>query len=169
MNERRIAPTRSRIRVRVVRVLGVAVVALVAAHCSSLRPHESASAQAAPAESGAPATLYLYRLAASPQIGITVRVNGASAGRLRTDSYFRWELPPGDYVFTARSQTNVATRRLRVEPGGTYYLEQSIVLDLQFRRVKLNVRDEARGAAAVRSLSQSKSSYDPASPQVPTS
>lgn len=141
----------------------------MAAHCSSVRPEESVSAQPGLAKSGGPATLYLYRLGASPQIGITVRVNGTSAGRLRTDSYFRWELPPGDYVFTARSQTNVATRRLRVEPGRTYYLEQSIVLDLQFRRVKLNVRDEAKGAAAVRSLTQAKSSYDPARPQAPPS
>lgn len=120
-----------------------------------------------------PGTLYLYRPGASAQVTVTTRVNAEDAGRLDPDTFFRWELPAGAYQITARSQTNVAKRTVRVEPGKSTYVEQSFVVDFRsFRRVRLSEVSPERGAASVARLSRARSRYTPdavATPRAPVS
>ncbi len=109
-----------------------------------------------------PGTLYLYRPGASAQVTVTTRVNAEEAGRLDPDTFFRWELPAGAYQITARSQTNVAKRTVRVEPGKSTYVEQSFVVDFRsFRRVRLSEVSPERGAASVARLSRARSRSAP--------
>lgn len=120
----------------------------------------SGAEDAAPAQE--PGTLYLYRPGASAQVTVTTRVNADDAGRLDPDTFFRWEVPAGPYQITARSQTNVAKRTVRVEPGKSTYVEQSFVVDFRsFRRVRLSEVSPQRGAASVARMSRARSRYPP--------
>jgi hypothetical protein len=71
-----------------------------------------------------PAYVYFFRLPnyAGSAAKMTITVNGQPIVRLRNASYFKYELRPGDYVFSTGSGES-STVRINVEPGNDYYIK----------------------------------------------
>lgn len=110
------------------------------------------------------AVVYLYRpgRAIGAALATQIQVNGIDAGGTGPGSFFRWELKPGKYTFSASTNESSKTAALDVEAGKLYFMEQNERLGLtQGGRVTLNVVDEAKGKKAVTGMKLLVSAYVP--------
>ena len=107
--------------------------------------------------------VYLYRPgrfvngAGSTQI----KVNGQNAGGTGPGTFFRWELNPGTYVFSASTAESSAAVELDVKEGKQYFIAQNEHLGLSAGRVSMKEVNEATGMKAVKGFKLLVSSYVP--------
>ncbi len=105
--------------------------------------------------------IYLYRpgrmvgAAASTQI----KINGIDAGGTGPGTFFRWELTPGTYAFSAFTKESSAVVELDVEANEQYFIRQDERLGLDSGRVTMRIEDEETGKAGVNNCKLLISAY----------
>lgn len=105
--------------------------------------------------------MYLYRpgravgAAASSQI----KINGIDAGGIGPGTFFRWELTPGTYAFSAFTTESSAVVEVDVIAGEHYFIRQDERLGISSGRVTIVVQDEATGKAGVENCKLLVSAY----------
>ena len=105
--------------------------------------------------------VYLYRpgravgAAASTQI----RINGVDAGGTGPGTFFRWELDPGTYAFSAFTTESSRVVELEVKANEHYFIRQDERLGLNSGRVTMVIQDEATGMAGVKNCKLLVSAY----------
>ena len=107
--------------------------------------------------------VYLYRpgRAVGAAVSSQIKVNGQDAGGTGPGTFFRWELAPGTYVFSAKSTESSAASELDVKAGEHYFLMQNEHMGLSSGRVSLKEVDEKTGMKAVKGSKLLISSYIP--------
>lgn len=107
--------------------------------------------------------VYLYRpgRALGAALSTQIKVNGQNAGGTGPSTFFRWELKPGTFVFSAASTESSAAVELDVKAGKQYFLMQSEHIGLSSGRVSLKEVDEKTGMNAVKSSKLLVSTYVP--------
>jgi len=107
--------------------------------------------------------VYLYRRgrAVGAAAATQVQVNGNAAGGTGPGTFFRWELKPGKYVFSASTDESSAAVELEVAAGKIYFVEQNQRIGVSSGRVQMDIRDESKGTAAVEGLKLLVSTYIP--------
>ena len=107
--------------------------------------------------------VYLYRLGravAAATVSI-IKVNSLEAGGTGPGTFFRWELKPGTYTFSASTSETSKTVQLQVEAGKLYFIEQNIRLGINDGRVQLYEVDEETGKKGVKGKKMLVSAYVP--------
>ena len=107
--------------------------------------------------------VYLYRLGravAASNVSI-VKVNSLEAGGTGPSTFFRWELKPGTYTFSASTGESSKTVQLQVEAGKLYFIEQNIRLGISEGRVQLKEVDEKTGKKSIQGMKMLVSAYVP--------
>ena len=107
--------------------------------------------------------VYLYRLGrmvAAANVSI-VKVNSLEAGGTGPGTFFRWELKPGTYSFSASTGESSKTVQLQVEAGKLYFIEQNIRMGINEGRVQLKEVDEATGKKNIQGKKLLVSAYIP--------
>jgi hypothetical protein len=107
--------------------------------------------------------VYLYRLGravAAANVSI-VKVNSLEAGGTGPSTFFRWQLKPGTYTFSASTGESSKTVQLQVEAGKLYFIEQNIRLGLNEGRVQLKEVDEKTGREKIKGMKMLVSAYVP--------
>ena len=105
--------------------------------------------------------VYLYRpgravgAAASTQI----RINGIDAGGTGPGTFFRWELNPDTYAFSAFTTESSTVIELDVKAGEHYFIRQDERVGLSSGRVTMVEQDEATGMACVKNCKLLVSAY----------
>ena len=103
--------------------------------------------------------LYRRGRAVGAALATQIKINGTDAGGTGPGTFFRWDLTPGSYAFSASSNESSATVRVDVEAGRVYFIEQMERLGLQSGRVQLQTRDEATGKSQIQGLKLLVSPY----------
>ena len=107
--------------------------------------------------------VYIYRksrmmgAAGSTQI----QVNGKDAGGTGPGTFFKFELNPGKYVFSARTEEASAAVEINVEAGEVYYVQQGERIGVSSGRVAMDLRDDVKGQADIAPLELLVSTYVP--------
>lgn len=105
--------------------------------------------------------VYLYRpgravgAAASSQI----KINGIDAGGTGPGTFFRWELNPDTYAFSAFTTESSTVLELEVKAGEHYFIRQDERLGLSSGRVTMVEQDEATGMSGVQNCKLLVSAY----------
>lgn len=107
--------------------------------------------------------VFLYRRgrAVGAAVATQIKINGNDAGGTGPGTFFRWELKPGTYVFSASTEESSAAVEVVVEAGQLYFVEQNQRIGLSSGRVQIDIRDESTGMAAVQGLKLLVSTYIP--------
>ena len=112
------------------------------------------------------ALVFLYRpsQALGAAIATEIKVNGITAGGTGPGTFFRWEVKPGVYAFSAQTQESFQNVQVNAEAGKLYFLRQTERLGFTTGgRVGLVQVDEATGKKAVGKLKMLYSAYVPES------
>lgn len=105
--------------------------------------------------------VYIYRpgravgAAASTQI----KINGIDAGGTGPGTFFRWELTPGTYAFSAFTTESSTVIEVDVKANEHYFIRQDERLGLASGRVTMVVQDETTGMAGVKNCKLLVSAY----------
>ena len=105
--------------------------------------------------------VYLYRpgrfvgAAASSQI----KINGTDAGGTGPGTFFRWELTPDTYAFSAFTTESSTVIEVDVKAGEHYFIRQDERLGLSSGRVTMELKDEAAGQKGVNDCKLLVSAY----------
>lgn len=105
--------------------------------------------------------VYLYRpgravgAAASTQI----KINGIDAGGTGPGTFFRWELNPDTYAFSAFTVESSTVIEVDVKAGEHYFIRQDERIGLNSGRVTMVEQDEATGMAGVQNCKLLVSAY----------
>ena len=107
--------------------------------------------------------VYLYRRgrAVGAAMATQIQINGQDAGGTGPGTFFRWELKPGTYVFSAKTDESSAAVEVEVAAGKLYFVENNQRIGLSSGRVSLDLRDESKGISAVQGLKLLVSTYIP--------
>ena len=96
--------------------------------------------------------VYLYRpgKAVGAAVKTQIQINGQNAGGTKNNSYFKWELEPGRYVFSCFSRESSPAVEINVEANQHYFIRQDEKLGLtEGGRVTLKQMDENKGKKGV--------------------
>ncbi len=107
--------------------------------------------------------VYLYRRGRFVGGGVAtqIKINGNDAGGTGPGTFFRWELKPGTYVFSAKTDESSAAVEVQVAAGKLYFVEQNQRMGVSSGRVQMDIRDESKGIADVQGLKLLVSTYIP--------
>lgn len=149
--------------IQVAALISVAVFFL--SSCASTSGASSEKSEAAkgfdiPQDKG---VVYVYRTGRMVgAMGSTqIKVNGQNAGGTSPNSFFRWELKPGTYVFSAATTESSAAVEVDVKPGNHYFIMQSDHMGVSSGRVSMKLMDDPTGMKAVKSGKLLVSTYIP--------
>ena len=95
--------------------------------------------------------VYLYRpgRAVGAAVSTQIKINGIDAGGTGPGTFFRWELTPGIYAFSASSTESSAVVEVDVKANEHYFIRQDERIGLNSGRVTLVVQDENTGKSGV--------------------
>jgi Protein of unknown function (DUF2846) len=102
------------------------------------------------------AQVYVYRnetLGAA--ISMPITVNGKLAGTTGPNSYFKFDLPPGQHTITSQGETSKLT--VATEPGKNYFVWQEVKMGVMSANSKLQLVSDAEGKKAVLECSRIES------------
>ena len=105
--------------------------------------------------------VYLYRpgravgAAASTQI----KINGIDAGGTGPGTFFRWELTPGIYAFSAFTTESSTVVEIDVKANEHYFIRQDERLGINSGRVTMVIQDEDTGKSGIESCKLLVSAY----------
>jgi hypothetical protein len=121
---------------------------------------KEAKTYSAPADRG---TVYLYRTgrAVGAAGQLTVKVNGRDAGGTGPGTFFKWDLKPGIYTFTASTAESSATEQIDVKAGEVYYIRQDARLGVSSGRVTMKKVGDDKGREEVEGCKLLVSAYVP--------
>jgi hypothetical protein len=107
--------------------------------------------------------VYLYRPGrfVAAAVSTAIKVNGQDAGGTGPGTFFRWELKPGTYVFSAKTSESAAAVEVDVKAGEHYFVMQNEHIGLNTTRVSMKLVDEKTGTNAVSGAKLLVSSYVP--------
>lgn len=105
--------------------------------------------------------VYLYRpgRAVGAANSSQIRINGIDAGGTGPGTFFRWELTPGTYAFSAFTTESSAVVEVDVKAGEHYFIRQDERLGVNSSRVTIVVQDEATGKKGVENCKLLVSAY----------
>jgi len=97
-------------------------------------------------------TVYLYRpgRAVGAATQTQIKINGNNAGGTGPGTFFKWDLDPGNYVFSCFTTESSAAVELDVKPSKVYFLRQDTRMGVSSGRVTLKEVDESTGKEAVK-------------------
>lgn len=99
--------------------------------------------------------VYLYRAgrALGAAVSTQIRINGIDAGGTGPGTFFRWELTPGTYAFSAFTTESSAVIEVDVKANEHFFIRQDERLGLASGRVTLVLQDETTGMSGVNNCS----------------
>ena len=105
--------------------------------------------------------VYLYRpgRAVGAAVSTQIKINGIDAGGTGPGTFFRWELNPDTYAFSAFTAESSTVIELDVKAGEHYFIRQDERLGLNSGRVTMVEQDEATGMAGVQNCTLLVSAY----------
>ena len=105
--------------------------------------------------------VYVYRpgRAVGAAAASQIKINGIDAGGTGPGTFFRWELTPGTYAFSAFTTESSAVLEVDVEANEHYFIRQDERLGLASGRVTMVLQDEATGKKGVNSCKLLVSAY----------
>ena len=138
---------------------------LFATSCASTAGASSEKSEAAKEFNKVPdkGVVYLYRPGrfVAAAVSTPIKVNGQNAGGTGPGTFFRWELKPGTYVFSAQTGESSAAVEIEVKAGEHYFVMQSEHIGLNTTRVSMKQVDEKTGMKEVSSKKLLVSTYVP--------
>jgi hypothetical protein len=138
---------------------------LFATSCASSAGASSEKSEAAKEFKKVPGkgVVYLYRPGrfVAAAVSTAIKVNGQNAGGTGPGTFFRWELKPGTYVFSAQTSESSAAVEIDVKPGEHYFVMQNEHIGLNSTRVSMKQVDEKTGMKEVSKKKLLVSSYVP--------
>ena len=95
--------------------------------------------------------VYVYRpgRAVGAAAQSQIKINGIDAGGTGPGTFFKWELSPGTYAFSAFTTESSAIIEIEVKENEHYFIRQDERIGLAAGRVTMVVQDEATGMAGV--------------------
>jgi len=95
--------------------------------------------------------VYLYRPGRAYAAGVStqIKVNGMDAGGTGPGTFFRWELTPGVYTFSAFTSESSAVVEIDVKANEHYFIRQDERIGISGGRVTLVEQDEKTGKDGV--------------------
>jgi hypothetical protein len=94
-------------------------------------------------------SIYFYRNESfGGAILMTVTMDGKVAGQTGPETYFLWEVEPGEHEISSVTE-NTATLKLKTEPGKAYYVWQEVKMGMFMARSLLHHVDEKTGREGV--------------------
>ncbi|KFE66574.1 DUF2846 domain-containing protein [Hyalangium minutum] len=116
--------------------------------------------------------LYLYRDESfGGAILMTIELNGTRVGETAPDTYFLFELHPGEHVITAYNKFNDrSTLVVNTHPGATHYIWQETKWGALLARPFLQEVEADKGAEAIKECQLVRAFYMPEDqkPRVPS-
>ena len=108
-------------------------------------------------------TVYLYRTGrAVGAAGSTqVRVNGQTAGGTGPSTFFKWDLKPGTYTFSASTAESSAVVEINAKAGEQYFIRLDDRMGIANGRVTLKKVSDDKGKKEVKSCKLLVSAYVP--------
>lgn len=97
--------------------------------------------------------VYLYRpgKAVGAAVKTQIQINGQNAGGTANNSYFKWELDPGRYVFSCYSRESSPAIEIDVAANQHYFIRQDEKIGLtEGGRVTLKQMEENKGMKGVK-------------------
>lgn len=132
--------------------LALIAILLVNACASTSKATEDRSASAKQFEKHAEkGIVYLYRpgRAVGAAVSTQIKINGIDAGGTGPGTFFRWELTPGTYAFSAFTKESSKVIELEVKANEHYFIRQDERLGVNSGRVTMVLQDEASGKKGV--------------------
>jgi len=103
--------------------------------------------------------IYLYRNETfGGAIPMSVSLNGRVAGQTGPQTYFLWEVDPGQHEIASHAE-NVSTLRLTTEAGKAYYVWQEVKMGFFLARSTLQQVDEETGRKGVAESKRAQSGF----------
>jgi hypothetical protein len=143
--------------------LTLSAILFVNSCASTSKAGEDQSAQAKefekPTDKG---VVYLYRTgrAVGAAVSTQIKINGIDAGGTGPGTFFRWELNPDTYAFSAFTKESSTVIELEVKAGEHYFIRQDERLGLTSSgRVTMVIQDESTGMSAVKNCQLLVSAY----------
>ena len=125
--------------------------ALFTAGCASV-PMASMDADASAKTFTVPvskSSIYLYRNETfGAAIPMTVSLDGRVAGQTGPQTYFLWEVDPGEHEVASHTE-NIATSKLTTQPGKAYFIWQEVKMGMWMARSQLQEVNEETGRKGV--------------------
>jgi Protein of unknown function (DUF2846) len=144
--------------------LSIVVLGVVLAGCASTSKATVDKSDAAKSfdKSSESGIVYLYRpgRAVGAATQTQIKINGQDAGGTGPGTFFKWELPTGNYKFSCSSVESSAVVEVNVEAGEHYFLRQDERLGINGGRVTLKTVDEKTGMEAVKKYKLLISTYN---------
>lgn len=105
------------------------------------------------------ASIYVYRNESiGGAIPMTVTLDGRVAGQSGPQTYFMWEVEPGDHEVGSIAE-NVSTVRLRTLAGKAYYVWQEVKMGMWMARTAVQEVDEETGRKGVAECKRAQSNF----------
>jgi hypothetical protein len=107
--------------------------------------------------------VYLYRSGGSGGAGLmTIELDGVLVGETAPDTFFLWEVPPGEHVIKATNSLNdYSTLAFLTQPGSVHYVWQEVKLGASLARPFLQQVDPRQGEEAVNDCRLIRAFYEP--------
>ncbi|RLD73208.1 MAG: hypothetical protein DRJ07_21105 [Bacteroidetes bacterium] len=105
--------------------------------------------------------VYVYRpgRAVGAAAQSQIKINGLDAGGTGPGTFFRWELTPGTYTFSAFTTESSAVIEVDVKANEHYFIRQDERMGLSAGRVTMVIQDEATGMAGINKCKLLVSTY----------
>lgn len=104
-------------------------------------------------------SIYVYRNETfGSAITMTVALDGKVAGQSGPQTYFLWEVEPGNHEVASHTE-NVSTLKLTTEAGKAYYVWQEVKMGMWMARSLLQQVDEETGRKGVLECKRAQSAF----------
>ncbi|QTN38808.1 DUF2846 domain-containing protein [Cryomorphaceae bacterium] len=89
------------------------------------------------------AVVYLYRPGKFVAGGVMtpIKVNGLDAGGTGPGTFFRWELPPGVYTFSAQNSASTQMVQVDAKAGEVYYIKEQEHIGVASRDTRISMKE----------------------------
>ncbi|MEM7228866.1 MAG: DUF2846 domain-containing protein [Planctomycetota bacterium] len=146
---------------RIARTMLLLLVACIAVGCSTNRPAYT------PVQAGDDAVIYLYRTGnlAGAVTSLPLRVDGQLAGTLKNDMYTYAIVPPGEYLVSSETSSDISELRVTTERGTAYYVRADVIRGLLSGRPRLTLVVPSAGRIEVAGTSFAGTALAPTSPE----
>ena len=107
--------------------------------------------------------VYLYRTGRMVGAGVAtqVKVNGMDAGGMGPNTFFKWDLKPGTYTFSAFTAESSKVVQLDVKAGEQYFIRLDDRMGISSGRVTLKTVSDSKGKSEIKKGKLLVSAYVP--------
>ena len=105
------------------------------------------------------ANIYVYRNETmGAAITMEVMLDGNSAGKTASKTYFLFEVSPGTHELASKAE-NTSTLRIDAQAGRNYFVWQEVKMGVMSARSQLSLVDDTTGRAGVNECKRVQSSF----------